>query len=80
MSITSLIRLLYHHRENSMNLAALVRQVQRTKFLILCVPNIRQPANKNVPTNPLLGGTVGSRGSFLMAATHKNDLTLSFLA
>ena len=40
----------------------------------------RQPANKNVPTNPLLGGTVGSRGSFLMAATPKVDLTLSYLA
>ena len=40
---------------------------------------VRQPANKNVPTNPLLGGTVGSRGSFLMAATPKGDLTLSYL-
>ncbi len=41
---------------------------------------VRQPANKNVPTNPLLGGTVGSRGSSLMAATPKGDLTLSYLA
>ena len=40
----------------------------------------RQPANKNVPTNPLLGGTVGSRGSSLMTATPKGDLTLIYLA
>ncbi len=41
---------------------------------------VRQPANKNVPTNPLLGGTVGSRGSSLMTATPKGDLTLIYLA
>ena len=40
---------------------------------------LTQPANKNVPTNPRLGGTVGSRGSSLMAATPKGDLTLSYL-
>ena len=44
------------------------------------VPAVSQPANKNVPTNPLLGGTVGSRGSSLMAGTPKGDLTLSYLA
>ena len=42
--------------------------------------SVRQPANKNVPTNPLLGGTVGSRGSSLMTATPKGDLTLIYLA
>ena len=41
---------------------------------------VRQPANKNAPTNPLLGGTVGSRGSSLMTATPKGDLTLIYLA
>ena len=40
----------------------------------------RQPANKNVPTNPLLGWTVGSRGSSLMVAMHKDDLTRSYFA
>ena len=41
---------------------------------------VMQPTNKNVPTNPLLGGTVGSRGSFLLAAMPKGDLKLSYFA
>jgi len=45
-----------------------------------CSTLVRQPANKNVPTNPLLGGTVGSRGSFLLAAMPKGDLMLSYFA
>ena len=48
--------------------------------LIRIADGPRQPANKNVPTNPLLGGTVGSRGSSLMTATPKGDLTLIYLA
>ena len=46
----------------------------------LVTPQVRQPANKNVPTNPLLGGTVGSRGSFLLAAMPKGDLKLRYFA
>ena len=41
---------------------------------------VRQPANKKVPTNPPLGGTVGSRGSSLLTAMPKGDLKLSYFA
>ena len=41
---------------------------------------LRQPANKNVPTNPLLGGTVGSRGRSLLITMPKLDWKLIYLA
>jgi len=48
--------------------------IEQNKFapeVLITSPALRQPANKKVPTNPLLGGTVGSRGSSLLTAMPK---------